>query len=319
SGAGGGNTGTVRYNIGGKGTDSVFSGTIQGSGTEQVIVRKTGAGTLTLDGTLTYDGSTTVSNGVLKIASLSSPGTSLDTSSGIIVRSGAFLDVSDRSDASLNIGNTVAQSVGGSGTIRGSLVLPGTAVGTINPGDAIGTLNVTNVVTIAVGSIVNIDVNRTNAQTSDKISAGGAITVNGGTLNLTNLGPDLITGDVFQVFNQATIGNFSITNLPGSNVLNTVEYVWTNKLAIDGTLVLLQGASPLASYSTNITATVAGDTITVSWPSTHLGWQLAVQTNSINVGLANNWVTNLGTASVTSTNFPINPANGAVFYRLVRP
>ena len=86
-----------------------------------------------------------------------------------------------------------------------------------------------------------------------------------------------------------------------------------------GTIKVLQGASPVASYPTNITATVSGNTITVAWPATHLGWLLEAQTNSLNVGLRGNWVTNAGTAGVTSANFPINPNNGAVFYRLVHP
>jgi hypothetical protein len=44
-----------------------------------------------------------------------------------------------------------------------------------------------------------------------------------------------------------------------------------------------------------------------------------VQTNTLANGLGKNWVTNYGTASVTSTNLPINPNNGTVFYKLVHP
>jgi len=39
----------------------------------------------------------------------------------------------------------------------------------------------------------------------------------------------------------------------------------------------------------------------------------------LNVGLANNWVTNDGTATVTSTNYTIDPAKGSVFFRLAAP
>jgi hypothetical protein len=44
---------------------------------------------------------------------------------------------------------------------------------------------------------------------------------------------------------------------------------------------------------------------------------LQVQTNS--AGLGTNWVTIPGSDSVTSTNFPINPAARSVFYRMVYP
>jgi hypothetical protein len=47
-----------------------------------------------------------------------------------------------------------------------------------------------------------------------------------------------------------------------------------------------------------------------------LGYQLQVQTNSLDVGLSTNWTPIVGTESVTSTNFPIDPANPAVLYRL---
>ena len=73
---------------------------------------------------------------------------------------------------------------------------------------------------------------------------------------------------------------------------------------------------------TNITATVSGTNLTLSWPADHLGWRLLAQTNSVNVGLnpaTNAWFTVGGSTSVTNIVFPINPANGAVFYRLVYP
>jgi hypothetical protein len=56
--------------------------------------------------------------------------------------------------------------------------------------------------------------------------------------------------------------------------------------------------------------------LTVSWPSTHIGYQLQVQTNNLNVGLGTTWYPVVGTEFVTSTNFPIDPASPAVFYRL---
>jgi hypothetical protein len=67
----------------------------------------------------------------------------------------------------------------------------------------------------------------------------------------------------------------------------------------------------------NVGAIVSGNTIALSWPADHLGWQLQVQTNAPGSGLGTNWVTLPGSESVTSTNITINPANGSVFYRLI--
>jgi VCBS repeat-containing protein len=70
---------------------------------------------------------------------------------------------------------------------------------------------------------------------------------------------------------------------------------------------------------TSIAMVASGSTISVSWPADHLGWHLQVQTNTLVGGLGTNWVTLPGSESVTGTNITINPANGAVFYRLVSP
>jgi hypothetical protein len=67
---------------------------------------------------------------------------------------------------------------------------------------------------------------------------------------------------------------------------------------------------------TNLTVGVTGSTIALSWPADHLGWHLQVQTNAPGSGLGTNWVTIPGTDQVTGTNLTVNPADGAVFYRL---
>ncbi len=75
----------------------------------------------------------------------------------------------------------------------------------------------------------------------------------------------------------------------------------------------------IASNPTNIIAETSGNTLTLSWPADHRGWQLQVQTNPPSAGLSTNWVTVPGSDVVTGTNITINPTNGAVFYRLVYP
>jgi hypothetical protein len=59
--------------------------------------------------------------------------------------------------------------------------------------------------------------------------------------------------------------------------------------------------------------------MTLSWPTDHLGWHLQAQTNSLSAGLGTNWITIPGSDTVTSTNIVINPANGAVLYRMIYP
>jgi hypothetical protein len=78
-------------------------------------------------------------------------------------------------------------------------------------------------------------------------------------------------------------------------------------------------APAVALNPTNVTAVLSGNALTLSWPADHLGWRLQVQTNSLAAGLGTSWVTVPGSDLVTSTNMPINPANGAVLYRMVYP
>jgi hypothetical protein len=76
------------------------------------------------------------------------------------------------------------------------------------------------------------------------------------------------------------------------------------------------------SNPTNITATVSGNVLTLSWPADHTGWTLQAQTNSLGAGLNPNpgaWFTVTGSTSVNTVNVTMDPAKGTVFYRLVLP
>jgi hypothetical protein len=79
-------------------------------------------------------------------------------------------------------------------------------------------------------------------------------------------------------------------------------------------LVIIPNLSP-----TNIVFSVANNLIQLSWPSDHTGWTLQAQTNSVRVGLSNNWVNVVGSTTTNRLAVPLNPANGTVFYRLVYP
>jgi len=57
-------------------------------------------------------------------------------------------------------------------------------------------------------------------------------------------------------------------------------------LAFLGT-ILLYFASLYAGAS-------SGNALDISWPADHTGWRLEGQTNAVNVGLSNNWVTVAG-------------------------
>ena len=126
-----------------------------------------------------------------------------------------------------------------------------------------------------------------------------------------------MTGDKFQLFS-APVSGFSSVNLPASNPANTVSYVWTNKLAIDGSIEVLSGASPINTNPPPIISSFNGSSLSLSWP-TNSGWILQMQTNNLATGLGTNWVDVPGSENITSTNITVNADQPTVFYRLRLP
>jgi hypothetical protein len=94
-------------------------------------------------------------------------------------------------------------------------------------------------------------------------------------------------------------------------------YIWTNRLAIDGTIQVT--GLGVNTNPTNITYTVSGSTLTLQWPTDHTGWTLQSQTNNLATGLSTNssaWHDVSGSQTTNQMIINVNPANPTVFYRL---
>lgn len=150
----------------------------------------------------------------------------------------------------------------------------------------------------------------------------GNTSVRGGSLALSQ--PTLALGSTVSVSSGATLQlNFATTNrvtalvLNGVNQPNGVYNSTTGAPYITGTGSLL--VQPIATTPTNLTSSVSGNTLSLSWPASHLGWILQQQTNSLAIGISTNWSDVAGSASITGTNITINPAVPTVFYRLRNP
>ncbi len=274
----------------------LFSGAVRGTGT----LTKTGAGRLTLSGANTYGGNTTISAGTLALSGSGSIG----NSAGISVVSGATLDVSGRVDQTLTLAN--GQTLTGGGMVIGQLHAG--AGSTIQPGSSIGTMTVQGNVTLS--GLLLMQLNRTNTQTADQLTVAGNL-VAGGTFTVANIGPALQPGDNFQLFNQPVSG-FSAVNLPAAGAGN----VWVNRLAMDGSVQVVSAA---ALMPTNLTIQAAGTNLVLAWPPDHIGWRLQIQTNAPGAGLGTNWSRVADSLVTNQTTFPIDPASGSVFFRLVFP
>jgi autotransporter-associated beta strand protein len=229
--------GTPVLTVGNNNISSSFGGVMQNTaGT--LGLTKTGSGVFTLTGVNTYTGNTVVGTGTLAL----SGATVMLASPSIAVSAGALFDVS-----AVTGGFTLgaAQTVSGFGSVKGTL----TNNGTISPGASIGTLTFSNAPVL--NGTVLMELNRTNAQTADKLVLTVGTLTYGGALIVTNLGDALQAGDTFTLFAAANYsGAFTNTTLPSLGA----GLSWnTSQLAANGTIqVVSLPAVTVVPASTNI-------------------------------------------------------------------
>lgn len=153
---------------------------------------------------------------------------------------------------------------------------------------------------------------------------------------------------VFQLtYSGGTLASVSVYSNPtlGSNVPPTPDFTVTSGLSGIGALSVL-GVAHQAGVSitvdewkvgqvygdvvgyipgtvnltpTNITSSLSGNQLTLSWPADHLGWVLQSQTNSLSSGITSTWSDVLGSETNTQAVITIDPANPTVFFRLRSP
>ena len=283
--------------------DYTFPNTASGATTIEgnLALIKIGSRRLTLDRPNTYTGNTTVSAGTLTL-------TGSGTISGtpvITVGGSAVFDV-----AGVTGGFTLgaSQTLTGNGTVVGNV----TADGTLAAGTSIGTLSFNTNLTINGNLVFELD--KGQAQSNDLIQVSGALANTGvGTLTVTNIGASaLAVNDSFKLFSQPVANGLAL------NIVGPDGVTFTNKLEEDGSIAVLTVPQTIPPVGTNLSFSLGTPgQITLSWPSNYLGAYLQMQTNGLNTGLSNNWVTIPGSESVTSTNLPLTKTDPTVFFRMV--
>jgi autotransporter-associated beta strand protein len=265
--------------------------TISGSGSLRINGIGGNVGTVLLAGNNTYSGNTTVGAGTLVVNGANGPSPITVNSSGTLSGSG---------------------SVGSVNLLAGGTLIPGTpARGALTP--ALGTLSAGPV---TINGTVVMKLDPAAVPNSDKLVASSVAVNPGASLIVTNLsGAALTAGTTFTLFSSPVVGSFDNITLPA---LPGSDLVWTNKLAVDGTIAVLSTLAVNPNPGT-VSAVVADGKLTLSWPSDRTGWTLQVQTNSLDVGLGNNWFVVPESTTTNSVTLPIGTENGSVFYRMVYP
>lgn len=318
------------YIIGGKNANDTFNGTIDGDNN----LVKNGTATLTLAGSisngfatagLTYVGSTTVSNGTLQLLAPSSLNGTNFTSFNLASQS-AVIDLSSAGftpdNTNLVTNSTLdlqsAQSLNGIGTIYGGLIASNGSTVSVafqpntNQSTLSGTLTITTNAEFA--GAIQLNLCRSNTPNAGEI-ASPTITIDpSATLVVTNVGPGLVNGDKFQLFSQSVSGFTSIV-LPATDPTGGSNYVWTTNLTVDGSITLASGGqAPVALNPTNMTFSVSGSTLTITWPGDHLGWGL--QSNSVSLTATNEWFVIPGSTTVTDEVLNFDQSKTNVFFRM---
>jgi len=258
-------TGTTNAVVGGSATTSsievansaavTFGGKLGGAGTNEnnLSLRKSGAGLLTLAAANTYTGSTQVLGGTLALTSTGSIASPLVTVSG-----GATLDVSAVSGGyTLASGRTLSVS----GSVTGPLT---TAAGsTLTVGGAIGTGTISGNLTLA--GTTSLRIAKSGASLSNDVIGGVNFLTQGGTLLVSASGDPLVAGDSFTLFSASTFsGGFSSVTLPtllpgltwnvsqlaGTGTISVESVTWaaTEDSAFSGSLVNAYSA-PGSTYA----------------------------------------------------------------------
>jgi hypothetical protein len=106
---------------------------------------------------------------------------------------------------------------------------------------------------------------------------------------------------------------FTNTGLANGTLYYFVVSAWNS--AGESTNSAQVSARPTSLAPVTINVTNLSGQPGFAWPADHTGWQLQSQTNR----LGTNWVDVTGSAQTNQVAMPVDKANGAAFFRLVRP
>ena len=177
--------------------------------------------------------------------------------------------------------------------------------------------------------------------TPQDIEANYAVGPLGTAAAITPGGLTAMAGDGQATLTWASSANAASYNLKRSSSLhgiytniatNLASFSYTNTGLSDGTTYYFAvsalnpagessnsapvSVQPVALARPLFTVLSSGGQFNLTWPEDHTGWRLQVQTNSL---VGTNWVTVSGSTVTNQIFFPVSPANGSVFFRLIYP
>ncbi len=308
----GGSAGSLTFSNAAASGTGVFEPRFSGSGFNfslPITIANGVAGTTRLDSfntigtTQTFSGPISGNGGFRRNASVSGTG-------GATVMTGPniYTGITDVSQGSLQVDGSLGAStvtvdpngtLGGNGTING----PVTINGTLSAGSGIGILTINNTLAFQASGTNVAEINK-SLGTNDLVR--GISTLNyAGTLVVVNLAGDPALNDTYKIFDASSYsGLFSNYVLPALDA----GLAWdTSGLTSNGSIKVVSASAPTLGF------TQSNGIEQFSWTG---GFKLQVQTNALGVGISANWVDYPG-GSISPVSVTNDPANGAVFFRLI--
>ena len=130
-------------------------------------------------------------------------------------------------------------------------------------------------------------------------------------------GTTLVTWSKVSGAGTVTFGN---SNAPSTTASLSAPGIYVLQLAADdGQVQTVSSVTINVLARPVLTCEWVSGALRLTWPTNGGNWRLQSQTNSLGSGLGTNWVDVPGSVATNQMQFPIDPANGAVFYRLVLP
>jgi fibronectin type 3 domain-containing protein len=118
------------------------------------------------------------------------------------------------------------------------------------------------------------------------------------------------------------VSNLATLAFTNTNLINGTTYyfvVSATNPAGESVNSVPAGAQPVSTTSPQLNFSVNGAQIQFMWLQDHTGWTLQMQTNSLRNGLGTNWMPVPASMITNQITFPIDPAGGSAFFRLVYP
>jgi hypothetical protein len=197
-------------------------------------------------------------------------------------------------------------SLTGTGTVAGILTVQ--TGGQLSPGASAGTIVLSNSPVLQGKTFMEVSWNGATL-TNDQIQVLGALTY-GGSLLVTNIGPTaLVGGNRFPLF-AATSYSGSFSNL----ILPPLDFglVWSNKLAVDGSIEVVSTLPPAPTLSLQFSNNV----LLLTWPSN--ASDFALQT-TFNLAPPAIWQPVTNGTGTNSALIIVNPGIPEQYFRLAFP